>query len=364
MDFSFLNNRIYLRLRAMLVTGKKETLPPERELAEFFGISRNTLRSALKKLEQEGLIRRQRKCGTSALPLPRSAEEKRILELIESKAATPYIAAHITAGAAERAREAGCEIDYCTRDVFDKMPADELAELLRERRIFGLVVHTGLFTGKEPLYFKLKSLGLPIVLPYCHEKDPETTGFAAIVNCQRLGWQKGLQYLAETGHKRIVALTTPGRYIRNIFSSAEYKSVLETLGLSPWKNPVLKCELDDRELRKKLAPLFLERKNPPDALLCYSDYWVPAVCRVLKALKIQIPTDVSVMGYCGALDSSFTDPELSSVVVEYSRIGAVAVEMLLRSEEWFNKKGITPPVETAPFHLKIRQSTAIRKPGT
>ena len=361
MDFSFLNNRIYLRLRTMLTTEKAASLPPERELAEQLKISRNTLRFALRKLEQEGLIRRQRKCGTHALPVQPQQEKKRFLHILSDVRPSPHIVAEIFAGVEEKALQSGYETDCCLRSVFDRMPSDEIAMLLRERSICGLVVYPSNFTGKEKLFFTLKACSLPVVLVYCQEDDPLRTGFAGIVNCQRQAWKRALEYLADSGHRRIVSLTSPGRYIRNVFKAAEYRALLRSIGLVPRNNPVLKCTPDDRSLKRALEPFFTDRKKFPDALLCYSDYWVPAVYRVLKTLKVQVPADVSVMGYCGALDSTFTNPEISSLAVEYRKIGVMAVEMLLDSGEWFNSEHKDPPAETAPFCLKIRESTKERK---
>ncbi|AYY13783.1 GntR family transcriptional regulator [Actinobacteria bacterium YIM 96077] len=51
-----------------LIAERRETggsrLPPEKELSEQLGISRSTLRSALTRLESEGVIARQRRVGT------------------------------------------------------------------------------------------------------------------------------------------------------------------------------------------------------------------------------------------------------------------------------------------------------------
>ena len=58
-------------LRSVLAAGKwrpGEALPPERELAEQLGVSRITLRKALERLEDEGLLLRRQGSGTYVAP--------------------------------------------------------------------------------------------------------------------------------------------------------------------------------------------------------------------------------------------------------------------------------------------------------
>jgi len=58
-------------LRQILASGKwkaGEALPPERELAERFKVSRLTLRKALERLEAQGLVQRRQGSGTYVAP--------------------------------------------------------------------------------------------------------------------------------------------------------------------------------------------------------------------------------------------------------------------------------------------------------
>ncbi len=58
---------IVTRLRQAILDGKypyQSKLPPERELARFFGMSRGTVRTALRKLEELGLLDRRIGSGT------------------------------------------------------------------------------------------------------------------------------------------------------------------------------------------------------------------------------------------------------------------------------------------------------------
>lgn len=68
-----LHHRVYIVLHEKLVEGSfppDEVMPTEAELSMLFGVSRITLRTAMKRLESEGLIRRVRGKGTFPLVAP------------------------------------------------------------------------------------------------------------------------------------------------------------------------------------------------------------------------------------------------------------------------------------------------------
>jgi GntR family transcriptional regulator len=74
-------HQIYLVLREQILEGRfdpNQPLPSEHQLSVHFGVSRVTLRAALDRLEEDGLISRQRGRGTFALaehrPDPRQTE--------------------------------------------------------------------------------------------------------------------------------------------------------------------------------------------------------------------------------------------------------------------------------------------------
>lgn len=75
-------HRLYLLLRQRIMEGNwppDQPMPGEHELAAAHGVSRITVRRALQRLEQEGLVQRRRGAGTYARPaaLPKRRENLR-----------------------------------------------------------------------------------------------------------------------------------------------------------------------------------------------------------------------------------------------------------------------------------------------
>lgn len=353
MDLSQIKNRLYIRLRGEIIAGKWQNrmFPPEREFAVKLGVSRNTLRKALDMLEDDGLLQRDNISGT----VPVQSDEKKIPESLlfcsYASPASPHVQESILRGAEKAAEALQMTVDTCYASKLLELSQDELNELLTANRCRGII----LMAWGEVLYEMLHNTGLPVAFTYCYAGESRRLKFAEISRPGKEAWQEALTCLVEHGHKRIVTLTLPKEVIREVFTDEEYELLLQKLGLETEFNPVIKCNMNDHVIRRHLERLF-SSANPPDAILCYSDYWALPVYRVLQQLKLRVPEDVSVMGYCGALDSNFISPKLTTVVVDYEKVGQMAVEVLNDSASWFGNKKTEPPIRKAPCSLEMRES--------
>jgi len=93
-------NHVFLMLRKGIAEGtyqNGERLPPERNLADEFGVARGTLREGLRELEQAGFVERRQGSGTYVThgneeSSPTILEEVSPLELVDSRLAIePHI---------------------------------------------------------------------------------------------------------------------------------------------------------------------------------------------------------------------------------------------------------------------------------
>lgn len=73
------------RLRADILSGRHEAgalLPPERELADYYGVNRTTVRHALSRLEQMGLVETRHGVGTRVLRFEQTAGAELLTTLL------------------------------------------------------------------------------------------------------------------------------------------------------------------------------------------------------------------------------------------------------------------------------------------
>jgi GntR family transcriptional regulator len=104
--------------------GAPTRLPPETELARHYGVGLSTLREALARLEQDGLIARHRRRGTFALPTPAPSPP---LEL------TGPLEALLAQQEAEETQVLGRDRVPVPEHLADRFPAAR--ELIRIRRL-------------------------------------------------------------------------------------------------------------------------------------------------------------------------------------------------------------------------------------
>lgn len=91
------------------------------------------------------------------------------------------------------------------------------------------------------------------------------------------------------------------------------------------------------------------------ALLAHNDETAWGVIEALRVAGIDVPGQVSVIGFDGTEVAEYCTPPLTTVEVPLHQIGRVSVEMLLR-----RMQGDTSEAETIvlPTRLRIRSSTA------
>ena len=83
--------------------------------------------------------------------------------------------------------------------------------------------------------------------------------------------------------------------------------------------------------------------------------------RAFQDAGMNVPADVSVMGFDGTEVADHTHPRLSTVVVPLHEIGATGMRLLLRQIDGtadVSNAGEPPLREILPAHVKIQESTA------
>ena len=206
--------------------------------------------------------------------------------------------------------------------------------------------------GDEAILQLVRQAQLPAVLCYCNPDDSQNAQLPAVAKCSRQAWQAGLGFLAQNGHTRVVTLNDTAAKIRGSYSLEEYLELQKKIGLEPAPELVLNLELDEDKICEALKKL--DRNYT--AVYCYSDFYAQALYRALYKLGLRVPEDVSVLGYCGFCGGAYFDPPLTTVELDYSGIGIQAVEMLKRSQEWFNKGAAALPFSYTTYRIRQRES--------
>jgi DNA-binding LacI/PurR family transcriptional regulator len=225
-----------------------------------------------------------------------------------------------------------------------------------ERRVEGVAIVT--FGMEEVLLEDFKLREVPVVLV---DVVPTRRGVSTIRVDYLNGIRQAVQHLAALRHRNIAFISGP----RNLDSAAARQQAflqsMEEIGLRP--DPRLIVEGNHTLEGGHLACAgLLSGAHKPSAIVCSNDLTAMGVMRRSYELGIQIPGDLSVIGFDDIRLAQFCLPPLTTVQMSQSELARLAFHSLLtevgRKEE--SARGTEYELKTT---LVLRKSTSILGPG-
>ena len=318
---------IYRQLRAAILSGNYPPgtkLPCEVDFARELGVGKVTLRSALARLADERLIERRTRFGTTVAG--KAFGLRRILVVMQP-AATPEVQCqYILPGIEARCREFGMEVEICLTVFLEDARVEKIGD-----GCDGILLLSNNFQGDEKLLRLVHASGLPAAVVGV-QRDHAVTGCAVLAHDHKAAWEAGLRLLARKGHRRVATLwhhTAVPYAGSRTFREAEYSALLMKLGLCADAELVRTVSYPQNSDVAEHVRALLRLSQPPTALMCFSDFIALEVYDALEKLRLRIPEDVMVMGYCGYPGGARLNPPLCTVDLQYERLGRQSVDLLL-----------------------------------
>ncbi|MEU1144052.1 LacI family DNA-binding transcriptional regulator [Streptomyces sp. NPDC005863] len=207
---------------------------------------------------------------------------------------------------------------------------DELTEMLVDRGVAGIIFVSGLHadtTADMGRYERLRAQDVPFVL---------VDGFAPAVRApaispdDRAATRLAVTHLVSLGHTRIGLALGPLRFVpvqRKI--EGFVRTMQELVGLSPAdiETDLVQHSLYTLEGGQAAADALLERGCT--AVVCASDMMALGAIRAARQRGLEVPDDVSVVGFDDSPLIAFTDPPLTTVRKPVPAMGQAAVRTLL-----------------------------------
>jgi DNA-binding LacI/PurR family transcriptional regulator len=165
------------------------------------------------------------------------------------------------------------------------------------------------------------------------------------------GIRQSIKHLHSLGHTDIAFITGPpglrsARVRRDAFISA-----LHSYGLSSERT----VEGNHRVDGGMAAARTLLAQDPPTAILCSNDLTAIGAMGALREAGLQVPEDVSVIGFDDIYFASIATPPLTTVNLPRGRVGELAFQALQNILRTKKRQGSEYVVET---ELVVRKSTA------
>lgn len=325
-------------------TAKRATMT---DIATLAGVSQSTVSLVLNamtgaKLSEETRQRVLRVAGELGYRLPEGRSKaaavvaeraaaapardarKLLLYLVDEISTSPHPVVSVD-GAKDEAWSQGALVAvFATRSRQD-IESAVLAEMLANPDLAG-VIYSTIFTRQATPPAELA--GVPTVMLNCYASEAGEPRFSSVVPSEVVGGYTATEYLIKAGHKRIGFINgepwmdaAKDRFkgYRRALASADIAFDAALVREGDWQVATgYDCTVS-----------LMKGKAPPTAIFCANDLMAVGCLEALHELGLQVPRDVSVMGYDDQEIARHTRPPLSTLVLPNYEMGRLAAELLL-----------------------------------
>lgn len=319
-------------------------------VAERAGVSHQTVSRVLNQPEtvrpatRERVVAAMKELGYSRNLAARALVTQQTALLGVMWTGASYLGPSSTVGGIEvAARAAGYSTLVGALEEFDEDEVEALFRIFRDRGVEGLAV-VAPYTRIEELALK-GARGIPTVL--VADVGPHTEFHVASVD-QELGGRLATGHMVERGCKRIAHLSGPLDWFDAQARIRGWRSTLEDAGLEVL--PVLEGDWSPSsgyEMGRELVAA----GELPDGIFCGNDGMAAGLLAALREADVDVPGQVSVVGYDDFAGAEYFVPPLTTVRQPFAELGHAALGLLVRAIA-----GEEPSVVRLDPELRIRGS--------
>ncbi|WP_329787488.1 substrate-binding domain-containing protein [Lentzea sp. DG1S-22] len=231
----------------------------------------------------------------------------------------------------------------CTRTAGGVTEAEYL-ELLLEQHVSGIVFAGGLYAQKDAShghYQQMMSRKLPAVLVNAAIDD---LAFPRVSCDDAVAVEQAYGHLTSLGHKRIGAVLGPPDHVP---SQRKLEAITKSGGAD------VEHAMFSLEGGQAAATKLVQRGVT--AIICASDPLALGAIRAVRRAGLDVPKDVSIIGYDDSAFMTCTDPPLTTVRQPIESMGRAAVELLANQ---ISGNAVAPDELLFEPELVVRASTA------
>ena len=329
--------------------GKAKTI---NDIARLAGVSKKTVSRVI---NQSPLVRQDTREKVEALmrdvgytpdPIARGLAFRRsfLIGMVYDNPTAQFIV-NMQYGALDTLRGSGFELVVHPCDSRSPGYIDGVRRFVQQQKLHGVMLVPRV-SEDQALADMLDEIGVRYVRIAAVSLDkPERM----VVTHDHDGAAEVADYLLSLGHKDIALITGPATYRSAIERTGGFLGALQRRGIELPKARVVEAGYTF-ESGVAAAEKLLAGKKRPSAIFCGNDEMAAGVYRAALRSGIQIPQQLSVVGYDDSPLASRLWPPLTSVRRDTRDTGRIAAAMLLHTE------GTPRPMASVRPHLVIRDS--------
>ena len=324
-----------LRTRAIRAEESGENrLPTEMEIASEYMVSRQTVRSALRVLEEEGLIEKRQ--GSGSYIRPRKSESPSRHIAVIATFIDDYIFPSILHDVQNIfAKNGFSTLIYITENSVGK--ERKILEELAESNIDAILIEgarTALPTPNGKLFEAFRKKGIPIL--FFHGIYRNISSFPSVLDDNEGGGYMLGRYLTGKGHREIAGIFKSDdsqgeeRYLGLVKAMTDAGMEINDSRFSWYDTEDRKSIMNGNGYGRDRLMSFIDQiHNEVTAIACYNDEIAYNLIRILTGRGIRVPEDIAVVSFDNSFYSQISPIPITSLGHRKSRIGMVAAELLI-----------------------------------
>ncbi|WP_438448001.1 GntR family transcriptional regulator [Gorillibacterium sp. sgz5001074] len=328
----------------------------ENEVAERFGVSRQTVRQAFGELEGEGWLKRMQGKGTFvSAPEPGGSGAPAKTVGIITTYISDYIFPHIVRGAEAALRSKGYRLLLSSTDN-DKERERESLEMMLNQPLDGLIIEPTRSAEGNPnlsYYLSLEYRGIPYVM--INERYPELDA-PCLKSDDLKGGYLAAKHLLELGHERIAGFFKMDD-LQGVNRLKGFMQAHRESGVPIQPELVVHYVTEEKRakpLEAALRMLGQDEADRPTAFVCYNDELAVQMLEAVRQAGLSVPDGISIVGFDDSSLATATETKLTTLTHPKTDMGRDAVELLLAMIEGKRRKPVGKLYEP---ELVVRTST-------
>lgn len=264
----------------------------------------------------------------------------------------PTITNSIYASSTQAIQEVAQKAGYTVLLGVSNFSSDEEEQLilqLLKRRVDGLILTGG--DRLSSIYNLIETKHVPYIVTW--KLIDEEAAHPSVSFDNYLAGRLAMDHLVNYGHRRIGLIC--GRSSVNDRARERrraYEDILRENGMDIDADLIFERDFEFVEGRAAMHRM-LANPNPPTAVFCANDIQAIGALKECQSVGLNVPADVSIIGFDDLPVAQYTEPQLTTVRVPAKKMGHEAATKLLA---WI-KQDEPPGITELPVELIIRKTT-------
>lgn len=196
---------------------------------------------------------------------------------------------------------------------------------LKSMNAKGLIIFSTEMIDEDIVAFE--NLGLPFI---AMDNDFSHLNINTVSIHNQMGTYQAIEYLYKMGHKKIGYLQSEVTINSFLERESGYQRALIEFGMQFDSNAIYKLPYTDESSYQRFKAILVDRPSLPTAFVSDDDTIASGVMSAMREHGIQIPDEVSIIGFNDRPSCEISSPRLSSISVPKQSFGTESVDSLIK----------------------------------